>query len=442
MAFDHRERGTPAAAWQPTLDAANDLAAPGAGDHVVVVAAHQDDETLGAGGLLALASSRGARITVIVACDGEASHPTSPTHAPELLARLRRREVRLAVEELAPKADLVLLGLPDGRLAEHRAEITVEIDEAGVGCTHLVTPWAGDGHPDHTACADAATHSIASLHAEHWQFPIWAWHWGDPSDSRFPAVCRLRLDADAQQAKVRALACHVSQHRALSDRPGDEPVIGPHVLDHFRRDVEAFVVSPGSLRVPDAYFAGLYERAADPWGLADRFYEQRKRAMLLAALTRPRFRRAFEPGCATGLLTAQLAQRCDEVVAWDIVTSAVEQTAARVADFDNVTIAQGAVPDDWPDGDFDLIVLSEVGYYCTDPNALARRVARSLTEDGVLVACHWRHEAAMHPQTAEAVHSALGAGQHLLVDHVEDDFLLQVWSRGGRSVAAADGIVP
>ena len=441
IAFDHRAFGTPAAAWQPTLDAADDLASPAAGDHLVVVAAHPDDETLGAGGLLALASSQGTQITVIVACDGEASHPTSPTHGPETLARLRRREVRAAVEEVAPKADIVLLGLPDGRLAEHRAEITASIDEAGAGCTHLVTPWAGDGHPDHAACADAATRSVASLRAQHWQFPIWAWHWGDPNGAGFPALGRLRLDAEAQQAKARALACHVSQHRALSDQPGDEPVIGPHVLDHFRRDVEMFVVPPGFARVPDSYFANLYDHEADPWGLADRYYEQRKRALVLAALTRPRFRRAFEPGCATGLLTAQLAHRCGEVVAWDLVAPAVEQARARVAGFDNVTIAQAAIPDHWPDGDFDLIVLSEVGYYCTDLNALALRVAHSLAEDGVVVACHWRHDAAMHPQTADAVHRALAAGLHLQVDHVEHDFLLQVWSRRDRSVAAAEGIV-
>ena len=47
---------------------------------------------------------------------------------------------------------------------------------------------------------------------------------------------------------------------------------------------------------------------------------------LLAALPRPRFRRAFEPGCATGLLTEALARRCDQVVAWDVAEAAMVHT--------------------------------------------------------------------------------------------------------------------
>ena len=443
MIFDHRAPGTPATEWQPIIDAAVPLVAPSSGDHVVVVAAHPDDETLGAGGLMTCAARRGAQVTVIVASDGEASHPSSPTHRPDELASLRRQEVSAALAVLAPAATVLLLGLPDGKLSAYRPQISAAIDEAGAGCTHLVTPWSGDEHPDHAACAQAASDSIAALHAQHWQFPIWAWHWGDPGNGDLPVATlgRVELDAAACAAKSRALDCHESQHRALSDCPGDEPILGPDVLDHFRRDVEAFFVAPPPARTPDTYFDSLYERDVDPWGLASRFYERRKRAIVLAALTRPRFRRVFEPGCATGLLTEELAERCDEVVAWDIAAAAVQQTSVRAAHCRNVSVAQGAVPDDWPDGKFDLIVLSEVGYYCADPGSLAARIDESLEHDGVLVACHWRHPASMHLRSAEAVHAALNGGRQLLVTHVEDDFLLQVWSRNGRSVAATDGII-
>lgn len=437
--FDHRDSGTPEHAWAPLLATLEDVAVPGAGAHLVVVAAHPDDETLGVGGLIATAAARGARVTVIVASDGEASHPGSPTHPPGALAGLRRREVHAALAELAPHAHLVLLGLPDGRLAEHRGEITAAIRQARA--THLVTPWRGDRHPDHEACAQAADGLPAA--SEHWQYPIWAWHWADPASADLPTdrLRRIRLDSATQATKSRAIECHATQHLALSDAAGDEALLGRHVLEHFRRDIEVIVLDEPVQLMSAAYFTGLYQRDADPWGLDKRFYERRKRAVLLASLTKARMRRAFEPGCASGLLTAELAARCDEVVAWDLAAAAVEQATARLAEAPHVTVALGAIPDDWPDGRFELIVLSEVGYYCTDLTVLSQRIEESLDDGGMLVACHWRHPAAMHPHRAEAVHAAIGGDRRLVVSHVEEDFLLQIWTRDGESVAAAEGIL-
>ncbi len=157
-------------------------------------------------------------------------------------------------------------------------------------------------------------------------------------------------------------------------------------------------------------------------GLADRFYERRKRDLVMACLPRATFRRSFEPGCATGLLTERLARRCDEVLACDCAVRAVDSTRARLARKPNVAVARLAIPDEWPDGCFDLIVLSEVGYYCDDSDALVSRVCASLTADGVLVACHWRHPAVEHPRTASEIHDALGRGLNRLVHHVGDDF--------------------
>lgn len=95
----------------------------------------------------------------------------------------------------------------------------------------------------------------------------------------------------------------------------------------------------------------------------------------------------------------------------------------------------------WPADLFDLIVLSEVGYYCPDQQQLKDRIEESLAPDGVVLACHWRHLAPDHPVTAADVHASLGRGLHHLVAHRERDFLLDVWSRDGVSVAAAEGIV-
>jgi SAM-dependent methyltransferase len=204
-----------------------------------------------------------------------------------------------------------------------------------------------------------------------------------------------------------------------------------------------------SVRVPSPaaaaeYFDNLYAQGSDPWGLGDRFYECRKRNLLVASLPRERFRRTFEPGCAIGLLTVELAVRCDEVVAWDGVQLAVDQTGKRVKAAGyagRVDVSRARIPAEWPDGRFDLIVLSEVAYYCADQRRLKARIEDSLSADGVLVACHWRHRALDHPVTSEHAHEALGRDLHRLVLHREADFLLDVWTRDGVSVAAAEGII-
>jgi LmbE family N-acetylglucosaminyl deacetylase len=439
--FDHRESGTPEAAWRSAgLDALPRLRA--VARRVVVLSAHPDDETLGAGGLIAACARSGAEIAVLVATDGEASHPGSPTHPPAELAMIRRRELHAALGRLAPDAQLTFLGLPDGRLSGYEHVLAAELATAVDGpATLLITPWADDGHPDHEACARAGARVAAERESQHWQFPVWAWHWADPAGTDLPRhrLRRFDLDAADSAAKRAALAEHVSQHAPLSDHPADAAILAPHVRAHFERPYECFVVDAAPAEQPD-YFAALYVDNQDPWGLATRFYEQRKREVLLACLPRPRFRRGFEPGCATGLLTERLAARCDALVAWDVADEAVRQTTARVGS-GAVTVRTGRIPDEWPAGSFDLIVLSEVGYYCRPVERLVDRVLDSLTPDGVVVACHWLHPAPDHPLAADAVHDAFGSALEPVVSHREADFRLDVWSRTGRSVAQVEGIV-
>lgn len=450
--FDRHVGGMSEAAWQDSpLTSMPRLEVPGSGAHVLVVAAHPDDETLGAGGLIAASSARGATVEVLVATDGEASHPTSPTYSPTQLAPIRRREVSAALAALAPGVKPVFLGLPDGELHEHRRRLVEEIERRLAGCSHVVSPWRADRHPDHEACAHAVFEATLKLQnlgvcesLQFWQYPIWAWHWGDPLGPDLPwdHLWQLALDTAQVTAKRTALGSYRSQHTALSPAPGDEPVLEAGFLTHFTREFEVFVVEPGSPAGRAEYFDRLYETTPDPWGLADRYYERRKRDLLLASLPRPHFRRVFEPGCATGLLTARLIPLCDEVIAWDGAQRAVTQTRARVAGAEGVLVEQRRIPDDWPPGEFDLIVLSEVGYYCADLKKLAARVDDSMPEDGVVLACHWRHEAEDHPHRAQDVHDAIAAtGLRRIVHHDEADFLLDVWSPSGESVAMADGVL-
>lgn len=229
--------------WAAVRSGLAEVAAPSAGDRLLVVAAHPDDETLGAGGLLAVAEGRGARVVVVVATDGAASHPASPTVRPRDLASVRRREVYAALAVLAPSAEVLLLGFDDGALLTAEDRLRERLAPLVDASTLVVTPWIQDRHPDHEACARA----VAGLTAQgrHWQYPVWAWHWDDPAAPRFPraALRMLPLEGSVLDAKMRALDCFISQCQPLSDQPGDEAVLAPGMLAHFQVDQEIFVVS-------------------------------------------------------------------------------------------------------------------------------------------------------------------------------------------------------
>lgn len=177
------------------------------------------------------------------------------------------------------------------------------------------------------------------------------------------------------------------------------------------------------------YFEQLYADSDDPWQLAERHYELRKYDLTLAALPRARYGRAFEPGCSIGVLTRLLAGRCDELVATDPVAKALDRARATV-EAPHVAFSRGRVPDDWPDGSFDLIVLSELLYYLSASERLDVRAAAvaSLAPGGHLVLVHWRHPFEVATCTGDQAHAEMHVGDDLVavVEHVETDFRLDV----------------
>ena len=442
--FDHRDPGTAEADWAASglLERLRPLDLKGL-RRLIVVAAHPDDESLGAGGLIAEAAALGVPVTVVVATLGEASHPDSPSTSASRLAEIRRDEVRAAVSRLSAAAELRQLDLGDGRLAASVDSLAAEICSAAGDAdeqTWLVAPWRDDRHPDHAAASAAAEAAADRTGSRLLEFPLWAWHWARPGDGTLVPnmLTVLDLSAGAQLSKQAALAEHRSQIDALSPAPGDEPVVPPGFRDHFRRDREVFVcASAGADSQVDSldreFFDDFYTEGADRWGFETRWYEKRKRAVTLASLPRERFESAFEPGCAIGVLTEELAARCDNLLATDISAAPLAHARRRLAGRPGVRFAQLRVPQEWPTGSFDLVVLSEVGYYCgpEDLSALIAAAASSLTADGVLLACHWRHPVAEYPTTGDHVHERLRAesGLVVLTEHLEEDFRLEVLGR-------------
>ncbi|MGI4812924.1 MAG: SAM-dependent methyltransferase [Janthinobacterium lividum] len=193
------------------------------------------------------------------------------------------------------------------------------------------------------------------------------------------------------------------------------------------------------------HFEQMFEKNDDPWHYRRRWYEQRKRALTLAMLPLAHYRRAFEPACANGELTAALADRCDALLSCDASANAVRLARQRLAGQAHVVVEQRILPEDWPDGRFDLIVISEFAYYLPS-TALARLLelaCAALTDGGTLLACHWRWPIEEWAGPVDSIHRLIGMqpGLHRLAHHEETDMLLDVWSTDPRSVAQMEGLV-
>ncbi|BAX91484.1 SAM-dependent methyltransferase [Mycobacterium shigaense] len=203
-----------------------------------------------------------------------------------------------------------------------------------------------------------------------------------------------------------------------------------------------------SARLPDTYFDRVYATGEDPWQLTTRWYEQRKYAITLAMLPKPRYRHAFEPGCSIGTLTTRLAQRCAHVTALDVAEAAVRGADARLREAgcrDRVTLGRGSIDEAWPAGPFDLLVLSEVAYYLgADTLArVLRRECAGLRRGANIIAAHWRHPVADYPLCGDAAHEIIAAtpGLTAVGCYRDDDVVVEVFDTGdGRSVASRENV--
>ena len=146
--------------------------------------------------------------------------------------------------------------------------------------------------------------------------------------------------------------------------------------------------------IPTTYFDDLYALDPDPWRFAQSDYERDKYAATLAALPRERYAAALEVGCSIGVLTRQLAGRCDALLSLDVAAAALDRARERCADRPGVRFERRRVPTEWPDGTFDLILLSEVVYYLDrdDVRQLAARVGAAARTGCDIVLVHWLGE--------------------------------------------------
>jgi precorrin-6B methylase 2 len=162
-------------------------------------------------------------------------------------------------------------------------------------------------------------------------------------------------------------------------------------------------MSGGSLSAD--YFQKKYSKNADPWRFTRSRYEAAKYATTIATLGTRRYRSGFEVGCSIGVLTEDIAARCDRLLAVDVVDAALAATKRRCKRYgERVDIRYMDAPKVLPDESFDLIVLSEVAYYWSI-DGLDRMIEWSETHlvTGAVILVHWTGPTD-YPLTADQVH--------------------------------------
>ncbi|WP_168797514.1 PIG-L family deacetylase [Neolewinella litorea] len=415
----------------------------------IVFSPHPDDESLGCGGLILHLTDRGQEVRVVFVSDGSMSHPNSQKFSSEERTALREREALAACSVLGVPEDRVhFLRLPDGRVPGEGHPAFAPAVESMTEMVRqwspdtFVVPWRRDLHEDHRATWDICRAAVNRIGPGiRWvEYPVWMWEAKNTGDlPRQEEMITWSLDiADVVNRKVEAIRAHASQWNGVIDDDASGFQLSESMIGHFTRPREIYF-EPAEKRhrsLGGEYFAAIYQGSEDPWQFETSEYERGKYAATLAALPLGRYDRALEIGCSIGVLTEQLAERCEELLAVDVSEAALERARDRLANQIHVELRRLSIPQEFPEGSFNLVVLSEVGYYWsyTDLERAIDLIQNSLRPGGVLLLVHYTPYVPDYPLTGDEVHEAFArklTGFERVKGSRADRYRLDVWKKKG-----------
>lgn len=215
----------------------------------VIIAPHQDDETLACGGIIARKRNEGLPVHVIFITDGSASHPGHPRLGPPAIAELRRTEAMNAMACLGVERTAVhFLNEPDSTLntisTERREALVLRLAYLlrAIVPGEIFLPCNPDGSSEHDATFGFVLDAVGRAHLQPdiWQYPVWSWwnpvlllrRWLASKDCR-----RLPLE-DYRQHKQQAIRCYQSQIAPLA--PDAVAALPAELVDIFLADTEFF----------------------------------------------------------------------------------------------------------------------------------------------------------------------------------------------------------
>lgn len=183
------------------------------------------------------------------------------------------------------------------------------------------------------------------------------------------------------------------------------------------------------------YFEKIYAANDDPWNFQTSEYEAAKYEATLAALPRKKYKNAFEIGCSIGVLTERLAEKCETLLAVDVSEKAFAQAKERCRNLSNVHFQLMQIPEEFPDEKFDLIIISEVGYYLSPPDweKTMTKIFAQLFEKGKVALVHWTPFVDDYPQTGDEIHDSFAEfaenKMRKLSEKTADKYRLDVWEK-------------
>lgn len=219
---------------------------------ILVIAPHQDDETLGCGGLLTLKRIEGASVRVVYVTDGSASHVGHPQINPADLSARRTGEARRAMSIIGvEQSSLTFLNMPDGTLAHLSAAASETIISrladfiTSVRPAEILLPCRRDGSSEHDATFQLVQLALArSRHRPRLlEFPVWSW-WNPLLlvPRLFSARRVWRADFRGYESiKRQALAAYTSQTE--TQPPWSQALLSRAFLSFFSSNEEYFFES-------------------------------------------------------------------------------------------------------------------------------------------------------------------------------------------------------
>lgn len=218
----------------------------------LIVAPHQDDESLGCGGTIALLRQINLPVHVLFVSDGSMSHPNSKAYPTEKLIKLRENESVEALKILDVDRDnITFLRLkdsklpPDGLPGFDEAVNMIREILTKIRPQTVIIPWQRDPHPDHRATWQIMHEVINQIDfpVKKLEYLIWLWERANESDLPDPKVDKI-WEVNIEQTlmqKKKAIAAHVSQTTYLINDDPDGFILSTEVLGHFDKKTEIFI---------------------------------------------------------------------------------------------------------------------------------------------------------------------------------------------------------
>ncbi|MFM7367053.1 MAG: PIG-L deacetylase family protein [Sphaerospermopsis kisseleviana] len=192
----------------------------------MVFSPHQDDETLGCGGMIARKREQGIKVAVTFLTDGRGSHGTD-TNIQNQIIQIRKQESleALSILGISP-SEIHFLNKKDGSLPdlnpEEKQQTIAQISELlkRYQPGEVYVPHRKDCHRDHEATYYLVKEAIAQsgIKVQLLQYPIWVL-WRAPlfillKFNDIKSAYRLSITS-VQEKKKRAIAAYPSQMQTL-----------------------------------------------------------------------------------------------------------------------------------------------------------------------------------------------------------------------------------